>query len=184
MLISVARVHMEDKYRWAEDSLNIIHHESNDQEHDEESSPGTIHGTDVQKLKQAIWSYLTAYQQIRFYYGKWQKENGIINKSNKYIDKWKINFLTSEQTIVWDLLNRFRTVDTHDEPILPGISVQLKILGINNKSLMINGKRVGIRRKTVEISVDGRYYELVFLATTGLICMRIFIDTIDQVSLL
>jgi len=184
MLISAARVHMEEKYRWAEDSLTIIQHEGSDRGPHEEGEPGIIHGTDVQKLKHAIWSYLTAYQQIRFYHGKWQKENGIFNQSNKHVDKWKARFLTPEQTIVWDLLNQFRTTDTHDEPVLPEVSIQTKILSVNGKYLIVNGHRVSVGiRKTLEVSVNGRYYELLFLVTTGLACMRLFIDTIDQVSL-
>lgn len=184
MLISVARAHMEEKYRWAEDSLVIMRHEGSDKGPNKEGEPGTVHGTDVQKLKHAIWAYLTAYQQIRFYHGKWQKENSIINQSNKHVDKWKADFLTPNQTTVWDLLNQFRTTDTHDEPILPEVSVQTKILTVNGKYLIVNGNRVSVgRQKTLEVSVNGRYYELLFLANTGLECMRLFIDTIDQVSL-
>lgn len=184
MLIAAARVHMEEKYRWAEDSLVIIQHEGSDRGPHEEGEPDIVHGTDVQKLKHAIWAYLTAYQQIRFYHGKWQKENGIINQSNKHVDKWKTTFLTPEQTTVWDLLNRFRTADTHDEPILPEVSIQVKLRAANGRIRMANGRPLlaGIK-KTLEVSVDGRYYELIFLTTTGLACMRLFIDTIDQVLL-
>lgn len=185
MLISVARAHMEEKYQWAEESLAIIRDESSDFGPHKEDEPGIIYGTDSQKLKYALWAYLTAYQQIRFYHGKWQKENGLVNLSNKYVDKWKADFLTLEQTIVWDLLNKFRTLDTHNEPVLPEISIRKRVLRIqDNKILMVNGKALAIgRRKTLEVNIEGRYYELLFLVTTGLICLRIFVDTVDQVSL-
>lgn len=185
MLISVARAYMEEKYCWAEESLGIIRNEGSDYGPHDEHGLGVIHGTNIQKLKHALWAYLTAYQQIRFYHGKWQKENGIVNQSTKYVDKWKDDSLTHEQVAVWNLLNKFRTVDTHDEPIFPEVSVLTRVASANGRILSVNGKIVGLsRRKILEVSIEGRYYELLFLVNTGLECMRLFIDTIEHTSLL
>ena len=85
---------------------------------------------------------------------------------------------------MWNLLNRFRTADTHEEPIFPDVSVQLKVRGINGRALMVNGHLISAgRQKTMEVNIDGRYYELTNLVTVGLTCMRLFIDGIDQVAL-
>ena len=70
MLHSTARAHMEEKYQWAEESLSIIRHEGSDYGPHDGDEPGVAHGTDLKKLKYALWAYLTAYQQIRFYHGK------------------------------------------------------------------------------------------------------------------
>ncbi|WBA43178.1 hypothetical protein [Hymenobacter canadensis] len=172
---------MEEKYAWAEASWRIIEYEAL---HIKPSTDPDRRGTDEVKLKHAVWSFLQAYQQIRFYHGRWQKENGINNLATKYIDRWRADFLTPEQSYVWGLLNQIRTQDTHDEPLLPTVHVLVRVRGQNGRARAINGKfLVELNRtKTIEVKVVERYYELTNLIITGLACMRLFIDSFDQVS--
>ena len=112
------------------------------------------------------------------------KENGISGQANKYVDQWKVDHLDTDQTTVWNLLNRFRTVDTHEEPIFPDVSARVKVLGVNAHALSVNSYLVGLgRQKSIDVNSDSRCYELPNLVTAGLTCMRLFIDTIGQVAL-
>ncbi|QIL75022.1 hypothetical protein [Hymenobacter sp. HDW8] len=177
---AIARAGMEEKYAWAAEVAAVIDYEALD--YKPVSGPDRIE-TDETKVRRSFWTFLQAYQQLTFYHGKWRYANGIRNQATKYVDRWRLEQLTPEQSKVWGLLNRIRTIDTHQEPVMPTLHVQFKVLGVNGRGLVLNGNLVEVgRRKTLEVQVGSRYYELTNLTRTGLKCMRLFIDTFDQIN--
>lgn len=172
---------MEEKYEWANKANSDIQYESayyraysaND------DRPGSE--TDVPKLKHAFWSFLQAYQQIRFYHGAWVADSGKKGQGNKIVDNWKGQFLTSDEIKAWDLMNTIRTADTHDKPVLPNINVQIVRFVAGGAMLMAGGHYLGAGQKEVKINIQGIEHDLIWLSSTALLLLRRFIDTFDQV---
>ncbi|MVN76907.1 hypothetical protein GO988_11285 [Hymenobacter sp. HMF4947] len=173
------RVSMEEKYAWARQANDVVqeqtrlYHSVNAKEDDP---------NDLSEAKQAFWSFLQAYQQIRFYHGVWMKQINKPGKATAELDKWKALFLTPEQIQAWDLLNQLRNQDTHDSPVLPDIKAIPQVLSVNGSAILINGHLVGMgHSKNLVISIANDDHRLAHLTATNLLLLRQFIDTFDQV---
>lgn len=175
-----ARAHMEEKYAWAVQTSSIIKQQALVQ-YQSGLIPNYL--KDFTEIKRSFWAFLQAYQQIRFYQGAWAKQTTGQNKGTELLDKWKDKFLTNEQIQAWDILNKLRNADTHDEPVLPDISLRHVARATHSGRVRIrhDGR---IRVATVEylaVSSEGKTHDLLDLITTNINLMRLFIDTFDQV---
>jgi hypothetical protein len=176
-----ARVHMEEKYAWAVRTGNAIQQQA------------LLHGRsgilpaylkDLTEIKEAFWAFIQAYQQIRYYHGAWAKQIGKQGQGNQLLDKWKDKFLTAEQAQVWNSLNTLRNADTHDEPVLPDISLKqfIRVTHGGGVRMTHDGRIRGGAVEYLAVSAEGEDYDLLHVVTTNLKLMRLFIDTFDQVS--
>lgn len=176
-----ARAHMEEKYAWAVQTGNAVQHQALLQ-----SRSGILPNylRDFTEMKSSFWGFLQAYQQIRYYHGAWATQTNRQGQGKRLLDRWKTKFLTVEQTEAWETLNKLRNADTHDEPVLPNISLKQFIRATHNGSVRMthDGKVRGGVAEYLAVSTEGNDYDLLYLVTTNMRLMRLFVDTFDQVS--
>jgi hypothetical protein len=181
MSAAKARAHMEEKYAWAAQTCNTIQQQAILQ-----SSVGILPAylRNFTELKRNFWAFLQAYQQIRFYHGAWATQTNRKGKGTLLLDKWKDKFLTTEQVQAWDSLNNLRNTDTHDEPVLPEVSLR-QVIRITDRGVRVthDGSVRVAKVEYLAVSAAGKDYDLLHLVVTNLKLMRLFIDTFDQVQL-
>lgn len=171
---------MEEKYAWAQQSNDIIQAQVHLYRHLKEVP---THLADLAEVKRALWSFLEAYQQIRTHYGVWMKEIKRGGQANQQLDVWKAKFLGPEQAQIWDAVRDFRTLNAHNEVVLPTITVQRQVLGINGKAVMINGRIAGLGSINVlKVRLKNEEYNLPQIISTTLALLRRFIDEFDQIG--
>jgi len=182
MLTETARANMQEKYEWAAKQNEIIQRQAN--------SHGPFHTQamltrDLTAVKQAFWTFLQAYQQIRFYHGAWLRNTNRQNQGNRLLDAWKAKFLNAKQAEAWDALNALRTEDTHNQPVIPEVTlrpVPIAVIRADNTSSaeLEESDIVDIPMQYFEVKILGKNHIISSLVAKNMIMLEWFIDTFDQ----
>jgi len=174
------RADMEEKYAWAYHSNSTIQQQAllyKTLGHANDSN-------EFSEVKHAFWAFIEAYYQIRAHHGKWAELITGQKKQKILLDKWKSAYLTLEQIDAWEALADFRNDNAHKEAMLPDVSLRQVPRATHDGRIRMthDGKMRTAVVTYLAVSRDGNDYDLSQLTSTGLILLRQFIDTFDQVS--
>jgi hypothetical protein len=143
-------------------------------------------------IQDNFWSFITAFQQAWYYYNNLiqiktpeisSKQRNEIGKH--IIERWKMDKLTGEEKISWDILQAIRNYDTHTEPILPIIIERETMLIDDVGTCLVDDQgRVLSLGKTTQyfVYLNKNEYEILQLANNGIKAIKKLLDLILTLS--
>lgn len=174
------RADMEEKYTWAYHSNGTIQQQALLYK----TLGHANYSNNFSEVKHAFWAFIEAYYQIRAHHGKWAELITGQKKQKDLLDRWKFTYLTPEQIDAWKALADFRNDNAHKYSVLPNISLRQVVRITHDGRIRIthDGGIRGAATTYLAVSMDGKDYDLPQLTTIGLLLLRRFIDTFDQIT--
>lgn len=144
-----------------------------------------LNKTDKNELQDNFWSFLTAFQQIWYYFSGFIQElnphiskNKISRLSQAIIEEWKCEMLNEAEKKSWDILHKLRNYDTHSAPVTSNYILKNKLLISNGKKILTTntGKYLTFSSGNITVLFEGKEYDIDKLTSNGLTAINKLID--------
>jgi hypothetical protein len=143
------------------------------------------------EIQDNFWSFLTAYQQIWFYFNRWIEIQFPLLKPNErkefaknMIETWKTTKLDDAERNAWDTLQKLRNHDTHREPIYPEV-IEKTIVFHNGQGIVFRnseGKIFCTKDIKHVVQLDEIEYNVFSLSHYGIIAVKKLIEFIHEIK--
>jgi len=132
-------------------------------------------------IQDNFWSFLSGFQQGWYYFGKfiedefssWSKNKRELLK-NDLINKFKTEYLTTEELEAWDLLQKMRNFDIHNEPVSANYEIK-KYAITTNSGIPIadnSGRIIVTSSNIVYVLFNDKKFEVSEICKNGIISIE------------
>ena len=173
-LLDTAKQDIQEKLEWAKRSFQKLQKNKND----------------YSEIKDNFWSFLSAFQQSLNYYNKFIEESKSYKSKNQLkktkkelINNWKSKMLTNDENVAWEVLNKLRNHDTHNNPVQPNYEIKLMLCVDDDESVFLDydGVPFVIPSKRIGLYYDNKKYDIEYLCQNGIISIEKLIEDLQAI---
>lgn len=142
------------------------------------------------ELQDNFWSFLSAFQQIWFYFSKMIQElypnlskKKLSNLSITLIEQWKKENLNEKEKVSWKILQELRNEDTHRTPVSSNYTLKEGLLMTENEKILIteDGKLITVTSESIFVVFEDKEYNIETLSTNGISAIKKLIKYIPDI---